>query len=185
MKQMIAGTSTFRRWIVAVLICILSFVGGLLASKAEEVVDIGDMWQKSDIKWAEEKGFLTKGLTEKEPITQAEFMKMLVLAFAPKENGIIVPPGAENHWAAPFYATAKKEGIIGCSCIIKPDSLITVKEAANLVIQAIAHSGSSDSVGTNEVEKWINKQNEAENQINVKESARLIRKMEETIRGKS
>lgn len=184
MNKMIAGTSTVRKWIIVILICALSFVGGLLASKAEEVVDISDLLPKSDVEWAVEKGFLASEPDEKEAITQAAFIKMLVMAYAPKEKGVIVPPGAENHWAAPFYATAKKEGIIGCSCIIKPDSLVTVKEAADLVKQAITRAGDGEAE-KREVEKWINKQKEEENQINVKESAGLIRKMEGMIRRKS
>ncbi|MGO0063742.1 hypothetical protein ACTID9_27725 [Brevibacillus fluminis] len=186
MNKLMERTGTVRKWVIVIVICALSFVGGLLASKAEEVVDIGDLSPQSDMQWAMEKGFLDSGLQEKDPITQAAFIKMLVLAYAPKEIGLIVPTGAENHWAAPYYATAKKEGIIGCSCIIKPDSPLSVKEAADLVTQAVTHARKGDiGVGVNEIAGWIRKQNQEENQINVKESAGLIRKMEETIHGTS
>ncbi|RNB81990.1 hypothetical protein EDM56_24300 [Brevibacillus fluminis] len=184
MNKLLERTGTVRKWVIVIVICALSFVGGLLASKAEEIVDIGDLSPQSDMQWAMEKGFLDSGLQEKDPITQAMFIKMLVLAYGPKENGLIVPQGAENHWAAPYYATAKKEGIIGCSCIIKPDSPLSVKEAADLVTQAVMHASEGD-IGANEVAGWTGKQNQEENQINVKESAGLIRKMEETIHGTS
>lgn len=183
MYKVIAGIHANRRWIVVALICFFSFVGGLLASKAEEVVEIRGLWQQTDMEWARENNLVESGMDETKAITQAEFLKMLIVAYAPKEEGFIVPLGAENHWAAGFYATAKKEGIIGCSCIIKPDSTITVKEAVDFVVQAITHSERGKSLGQEEVRERLAGKNKGGNQITVKESAGLIRKMEEMRKG--
>ncbi|NGQ96206.1 hypothetical protein G3578_13650 [Brevibacillus sp. SYP-B805] len=149
----------------------LCLVGGLYAARTVA---------HSDTDWAPSVGYAASAAEAGEPITQAAFLKMVMTVYAAKEKGVFVPHGAENHWAAGIYATAKKEGLIDCSCQIKPDEPLTVEEAARFVMKGINRKADKQLVQIDEVKGWV-KSADPKSPLTYGDAATLIRKFQDTI----
>ncbi|HZG14847.1 MAG TPA: hypothetical protein VE710_07455 [Candidatus Bathyarchaeia archaeon] len=160
-------------WIFMVLlIATIACAGSVYAARGTEV----ETTPQGDMEWARAQGFLAEGVTGEDPIKQAEFLKMVMTVYDAKEPGVFVPAGAENHWAAGYYATAKQEGVIDCGCQIKPNMTLTVEEAAKFVVNAINLKSSGKIVSINEIYKWIPNANNVEASLTNAQAATLLKK---------
>lgn len=129
------------------------------------------------------KGYISSAENAEKPITQARFLQMVMAEYQAAENGLIVPSGAENHWASGIYATAKKEGLIDCSCQIKPDETITAKEAAKFVMLSINQKAGANLVTLEEVQSWTDRDKD-DGLLDNHTAAALVQKMNEIFREK-
>jgi hypothetical protein len=134
--------------------------------------------QQSDLDWAVSKGFVAPGVKPEQEITQADFLRMVMTQYQSEKQGVVVPPGAENHWAAPYYATAKQEGLIDCSCQIKPERGITLVEAAKIVMLGINRKANKPLLSMSEVQNWVAGK-EAKSTVTYQDASVLLRKMSE------
>ncbi|WP_245553075.1 hypothetical protein [Brevibacillus massiliensis] len=160
-----------------VIIAAVSFCGGMLVSgKYETGTAFAD---KGDVEWARSVGYIKDSIDPKAEIPQAEFMKMVMEEYGEKQGGLRVPTGAENHWASEYYALAQAKGVIDCSCQIKPDFPLTLKEAAKFVMLGINRKGNEQVVSWEEVESWAKPAGDAEQNITYEQAASLIRKMDD------
>ncbi|GAA4720449.1 hypothetical protein [Brevibacillus fulvus] len=161
----------------------LALVGGVLCFASGYGLASGDLGQlpsafaistQTDLEWAVSKGYFNASPNANQRITQAEFLKMLITEYDAKEKGVIVPHGAENHWAAEYYATAKKEGLIDCSCKIKPDQPLTTEEASRFVTAGINRKANTALVKVDEIASWLPKKKEEA--ITYGDAAAIVRK---------
>lgn len=136
----------------------------------------------TDWEWARQAGYVSADDVPEQPITQAQFLQMVMQTYGAKESGVTVPKGAENHWAAGYYATAKQEGIIDCSCQIKPDKAMTAQEAAKFVMLGINRKSTSRMVTIDDVQNWIPKKDRQDSPVTYHDAAAFIRKMDEALR---
>lgn len=163
--------------IFAFLGMVLSFTGGIVVANGSFSAVIP---QKvlSDEEWAKSAGLISTTSTSQQNLKQAEFLKMLITIYQPKKQGVIVPKGAENHWAAPYYATAKQEGLIDCSCQITPDKEIPFQETTKFVMRAINKKTGKDTVTLDEVQAWVKHSGDVGTPVTVGEVVVLLRKMD-------
>ncbi|MCK9907289.1 hypothetical protein MXD63_45740, partial [Frankia sp. Cpl3] len=80
-------------WFV-LIVGLLCFAGGVYATHASAA--------KTDWEWARQAGYLSANAKPEQEITQAQFLQMVMGEYDAQEKGVIVPPGAENHWAAEY-----------------------------------------------------------------------------------
>ena len=165
-------------WVVGILI-LLSFTGGVVfaGGKLPEL-----MANQSDSSWVSKNGFAPIETIQQQETSQAEFLRMLMVIYKPKQQGVIVPKGAENHWAAPHYATAKSEGLIDCSCIIKPDQEISYQDSTKFVMKAINKKAGKEVVKLEEVQAWVKRSGEVTSPMTYAEVVALLRKMDELVK---
>ncbi|WP_232697948.1 hypothetical protein [Brevibacillus daliensis] len=137
------------------LTALLAFMGGMWGASAK-VFDsapagaYGTAWD-----WAIAKELVKKGDEQKQMVTQAEFLKMVVeIGKVPTAEGP-VPTEVEDHWASSIYATAKANGVIDCSCQIKPDGELTEREAAKFVMLALNGKWNKPIITLEAVEGWV------------------------------
>jgi len=161
-------------WIFMVLlIATIACAGSVYAARGTEV----ETTPQGDMEWAREQVFLADATTGEEPIKQAEFLKMVMTVYDAKEPGVFVPAGAENHWAAGYYATAKQEGVIDCGCQIKPNMTLTVGEAAKFVANAINLKSTKEKVSLAEIMNWSSNKSDADTTLTYEEAVMLIKKL--------
>jgi len=163
-------------WIFMVLlIATIACAGSVYAARGAEA----ETTPQGDMEWAREQGFLAEDVTGEEPIKQAEFLKMVMTVYDAKEPGVFVPAGAENHWAAGYYATAKQEGVIDCGCQIKPHLTLTVEEAAKFVVNAINLKSSKAVMKITDVYEWLPDPKDIESSMTNEQAVLLVKKMSE------
>ncbi|QOS98251.1 hypothetical protein JNUCC42_17245 [Brevibacterium sp. JNUCC-42] len=138
---------------------IFSFMGGVWGVQAQE------MWpftERTNTAWewgAQEKLIPIENQiladVKSKRIKQGEFLQMIVkVAKLPGEEGE-VPAGAENHPSAPAYAAAKANGVIDCSCQIKPDGELSRREAAKFIMMTVNGRTNQSTLSLESVEGWF------------------------------
>ncbi|MGC5325711.1 hypothetical protein [Brevibacillus sp. SYSU BS000544] len=173
------GTKIF---IFACIGMVLSFAGGIVVANGSFSTTLSQKMQGNE-EWAKSAGLISANTTVEQKLTQAEFLKILMTIYKPKKQGVIVPKGAENHWAAPHYATAKQEGLIDCSCQIAPDKEISFQDTTKFVMKAINKKTEKDTVALEEVQAWVKHTGGANTPVSVGEALVLLRKMDELMVG--
>lgn len=163
--------------IFASLGMVLSFAGGIVVANGNFSAAISQK-MLGDEEWAKAAGLISANTTVEQKLTQAEFLKMLMNIYKPKKQGVIVPKGAENHWAAPHYATAKQEGLIDCSCQITPDKEISFQDTTKFVMRAINKKTEKDTVTLEEVQAWGKHAGDVNTPVSVGEALVLLRNMD-------
>jgi hypothetical protein len=176
MKKVRLKSLGFALVLAAVGLC--SFLGGMLATQSAGTTPAAVV-HTSSMDWARSVGYLKDSTDPKAEIPQAEFMKMVMEVYGEKQGGLRVPTGAENHWASEYYALAQAKGVIDCSCEIKPDFPLTLKEAAKFVMLGINRKGNQQVVSWEQVESWAKPAGDAEQNITYEQAASLIRKMDD------
>jgi len=156
------------RWGGALLLLALVGWGGGMYIHAQ---------QQTDLAWAQEAGYFSPQVKAGETPSQAEFLQAVMKRVNPPEKGVIVPAGAENHWAAGIYATAKKVGIIDCSCQIKPDMTITLEEGARFVMLAVNLQANQLLVDQEQILKKWQAVPEMKQTLTYQDAATLIRQL--------
>lgn len=162
---------------VAFLGMVLFFTGGIVIANGSFASVISPK-VLDDEAWAKSEGIIPATSTNQQSLKQAEFLKMLLTIYQPEKQGVIVPKGAENHWAAHFYATAKSEGLIDCSCQITPDKEITFQETTKFVTRAINKKIGTDTVTLDLVQAWAKHAGDVSTPVNVGEVVVLLRNMD-------
>ncbi len=161
------------KWIIVLSVVATIYLAGSVFAAREATPT------QSDIGWARAHGFLAGQVEEEEKIRQADFLKMVMTIYEAGKQGVFVPPGAENHWAAAYYATAKQEGIIDCGCQIKPNMTLSVEEAAKFVVNAANMKSGIELVKIGDVIKWVPNFGNSDVQMTNGQAATMIRKMGE------
>ncbi|WP_134683368.1 hypothetical protein [Brevibacillus migulae] len=164
------------KWIFMVLlIATILSAGGVYAARGSEA----ETTPQGELEWARAQGFLAEGVNGEKPIKQAEFLKMVMTVYDAKKPGVFVPAGAENHWAAGYYATAKQEGVIDCGCQIKPNITLTVGEAAKFVVNAIHLKSGNVAMQIADVYEWLPDPKDMESSLTNEQAVILVKKMSE------
>lgn len=163
--------------LIVIAVSLVSFIGGVMAASMPEM--LLPVFERTDVEWAQDKGFMSGSIKEEGNPTQAEFLQMVVKVFGSEIKGGMVPKGAENHWASKVYATAKAEGMIDCSCQIKPDQSITTKEAAKFILLALNGKAKKQITSLEEVQGWIERKADEKTPVTYQDGAKMIRKMHE------
>lgn len=181
-KQLFQGhVQRSKRRVSVAMVAILCFIGGaVLAVKCFDEIPAAIAAMQTDADWARAKGYLPENGKPEHEITQANFLKMVVTEYAAKEPGITVPAGAENHWAAGYYATAKQEGLIDCTCIISPERAVTTDEAAKFVMLGVNSKAQQRVLALDEVKGWLTEKS-ADQRITYQDAIVLVRKMGEIL----
>jgi len=189
-KKFFSG-SKVSRWFKQKKYVLTGMVGGIaVVAILSMVVAINHMAAaeapagSSSIEWAKGSGHLKKDVQAEQKIKQADFLKMVMTIYDAKEQGVYVPQGAENHWAAQYYATAKQEGIIDCGCQIKPNLTLTIEEASKFVVNAINLKSQKAVMKITDVYKWLPDPKDTESPLTNEQAAILVKKLNEVLEEK-
>ncbi len=170
-------------WIVLVTaLAAFSFLGGLAVARGGMLATTAAAAPQSDVEWAQQQGYIPAGVRDSQPITQAEFLNAVMKRYGEQQTGLVVPKGAEGHWAANVYALAKAKGVVDCGCQIKPNDPVSLKQAAKFVMLAINTKAKQPLATIDGVKGWIIRKQSDDQVITYEEAATLIRKMDEVYR---
>ncbi|MGD8190403.1 hypothetical protein ACQCN2_10505 [Brevibacillus ginsengisoli] len=170
-----------RLLLLVTLIGICFFAGGIVVASEgtlPQVVKEQPNQPLSDLQWAMSKGLVSANSSGNQSMTQAEFLKMLLAVYKPAQQGVIVPHGAENHWAAPIYATAQNEALFDCSCQIKPDEKITFLDASKFIFRAINKKAGKELVKLEDVQSWVKHNGDITTPVTYTEVSSFLHKMD-------
>ncbi|WP_139491025.1 hypothetical protein [Brevibacillus dissolubilis] len=152
------------KWVLLVAVTMLSFACGSVVTSlwygsegSGYGVGIDSVFANgsAEMAWVRLHG-LTWGEEQlHEPITQAEFLRIVLMTLKIPETPGATPKGAENHKAASIYATAKAHQLIDCSCQIKPDEPITAEEAARFIMLGVNGREKRQVLGLRDAVAWV------------------------------
>ncbi len=174
-RNLLAGKKTP---LLLILVSFCSFTGGVVMANGVKLPLVLSEKLLDDKEWAVSTGLVSAEVAWSQSPSQAEFLKRLITVYKPAQQGVIVPKGAENHWAAPYYATAKSEGLIDCSCQIKPDESITYQEASKFIMRAINKKAGKELVKLEEVQAWVKHAGDVTTPVTNLEAVTFLRKMD-------
>lgn len=170
------------------LVGIFSLTGGVVVANdgvmphsiSDKPVNATTEKPVSDLQWAASRGLFSADASSQQTVTQAEFLRMLLTVYKPIQQGVIVPHGVENHWAAPIYATAKNEALFDCSCQVKPDDKMKLAELSKFIVKGINQKAKKELVNFDQVMEWTGKKDKNADLATYEDVAVLLKKMEDT-----
>ena len=169
-----------RKGLVVVIgmMCLFSFLTGAVAAQRNVV---GAIFEKSELEWAQEKGLFDETVKDDAFPTQAVFLTAVMKVYGDtKAHEGYTFNKIKGHPAADIYSAGKANGLIPCSCVIKPDQPMTLREAADFIMRGINRKSGEVMVGIQDVTAWAGRSDgDEERNITYKESSLLLRKMEE------
>ena len=162
-------------------IAFLSFIGGVMAV-GKMPVDLSSVFEdkQTDMEWARGKGYIASSAIEEANPTQAEFLKMVMTSFGDvKDHPEFAVAKVKGHWAEAIYSSGKANSVISCSCEIKPDQTITVREASDFVVRAINKMAGKQVVGFLNIEQLLpQKEGGYKRSITFGDAATIIRELD-------